>query len=114
MMLVRTVPVEAVEERKRLEADARDTVIVAELEGRRVGSMKVTLTPLVHDMRVETGMTAVKVAEAMMLYACGFVKASGFQEALVLVAESNEAMHRFVEGRSVEEPKSRAYMMAVL
>ena len=60
--------------------------------------MQVSITPLVHDMSLEPGLIARKVAETLFQYASGYVKASGFNEALMLVMDQNPKMQCWLEG----------------
>ncbi len=83
------------------------------LNGVVVGEMTITVLPLVHDMTIGTSLTAYRVADALLTYASGYVKASGFKEALVLVQAHNDSMHRYVQKRAIPEEPARAYMMGV-
>ncbi len=86
---------------------------VAELEGREVGRVSVTVTPLVHDMEIEKGMLQRKIAEALFQYASGYVKASGFNEALVMVGKENIPMQYYVGARVEREAAHDMYLMPV-
>lgn len=87
-------------------------VFVAELEGREVGRVSVTVTPLVHDMEIEPdSMIKRKIAEALFQYASGYVKASGFNEALIMVEKENIPMQYYVGARVKPEKASNMYLM---
>lgn len=75
--------------------------------------MRVTVIPLVHDLTIEPGMLQRTIADALFQYASGYVKASGFKEALVTVAEANAPMQRYVEARAVPEAAAKTYVMGV-
>lgn len=94
--------------------DKGERLIEARIGNQIVGSLRVQVLPLVKDMEVAKSFLAMKIAESLLNYASGFVKASGFNEALVMVAPENAAMQRFVEARSVEEDPAKVYVMGVL
>jgi len=71
---------------------------VASIDGKDVGRLEVSIVPLVHDMTLEPGLVSRKVAEALFQYASGYVKASGFSEALMLVLNDNPRMQCWLEG----------------
>ena len=71
---------------------------VASIDGKDVGRLEVSIVPLVHDMTLEPGLISRKVAEALFQYASGYVKASGFSEALMLVLNENPKMQCWLEG----------------
>lgn len=100
-------------ERTGMDADPDDVVMVAEVGGQLVGFMKVKVIPLVHDMQIDAGLTRLRVADALLHYATGYVKASGFSEALVLVAKDNEVMQGFVGALATKEDESQAYVLGV-
>lgn len=83
------------------------------LGGRVVGEMSITVEPLVHDMTIQGGTLQRKIADALFQYASGYVRASGFSEALVLVSDTNERMQRYVEARATPEEPGKAYLMEV-
>ena len=82
-------------------------------EGRVIGEMRITAMPLVHDMEIKEGFLQHKTAEALFHYASGYVRASGFNQALILVATKNLAMQRYCEMRALPEEASQAYLMEV-
>lgn len=93
--------------------DGQPAVFIAEIDGREVGRVSVTIMPLVHDMEIQGGILQRKIADALLFYAQGKVKASGFKEALLFVANENAAMRRYVETRAIPENPSQIYVMAV-
>ena len=101
------------QERAGLDAEPRDTVILAELGGKRVGFMKIVALPYVHDFRIDAGLVNFRVAEAMLQFAKGYCRASGFSEALALVPDTNLAMQRWMGERAVQEDPGRAYLIEV-
>lgn len=94
-------------------ADGKDTVFRALLGGRTVGEMRVEMLPLVHDLDIQPGMLQRRVAEALFQYASGYVKASGFTEAYVLVGLNNEPMRRWVGERADAEEPCELFIMGV-
>lgn len=88
--------------------------LIAEINGKEVGRMSISAMPLVHDMEIPQSTISRKIADALFHYACGKVKAAGFGEAVVIVENGNESMHRYVKERgAIEEPVSTVYMMEV-
>ncbi len=95
--------------------DGNPTLFIAEFHGREVGRMAITVLPLVHDMEIPTSPIQRKIADALFFYASGKLNAAKFSEAVVIVADGNEAMKQYVESRgAIAEEKSQVYMMAVL
>ena len=103
------------QERAGLDAEPRDTVILAELGGKRVGLMKIVAMPYVHDFRIDAGLVNFRVAELMLQYAQGYCRASGFTEALALVPDSNPEMQQWLllNDRAMPEEPGRAYLIGV-
>ncbi len=93
--------------------DGSPTQIIAEIDGREVGRMSITIMPLVHDMEIPASPIQRKVADALFYYASGKVKAAGFSEALALVAQDNQPMQAYVIARSVREEESSVFVMGV-
>ena len=93
--------------------DGSPCVFIAEINGREVGRMSITVLPLVHDMEIPASPIQRKITDALFFYASGKVKAAGFSEAVVCVANTNEKMQRYVEQRAVKEEDSAVYMMGV-
>lgn len=91
-------------------------MFVACLNGEVVGSMCVTIVPLVHDMEIDKSLMALPIADALYDAAKQKVKEAGFDEAMVLVEEGNLPMQRYVERlRAVkEEPSSTAYHLSTI
>src|SRR5262245_50172470 len=90
-------------------------MFVAELDGKEVGSMCVTILPLVHDMEIQSGLLQLAIADALHEAAKQKVREAGFDEAMVMVEQANLAMRRYVERLCAkEEPPAVAYHMNTL
>jgi ribosomal protein S18 acetylase RimI-like enzyme len=70
-----------------------DTLLVGEIQGQVCGVMAIRMMPLVHDFEC---MGSRRLADAMLHFARGYVRASGLTEATVLVNPDNGAMHRWL------------------
>ena len=89
------------------------TTLIAEIDGREVGRMSITVMPLVHDMEIPVTPIQRKIADALFFYASGQVKAAGFIEALALVGSENFHMQAYVEKRAVREEENRVFVLGV-
>lgn len=87
-------------------------LFIAFIAGKEVGRMQVTIIPLVHDMEIDPNVLALPIADALHDAACQKVSEAGFSEALILVANENLPMRRYVERLNAsEEPPSSAFLM---
>ncbi len=93
--------------------DGKPCVFIAEIDGREVGRMSITVMPLVHDMEIADSPIQRKIADALFFYASGKVKASGFDEALCLVGQDNQRMQAYVMARAVREEENSVFVMGV-
>ena len=92
----------------------RDAIFIAELNGRCAGILGVRLIPFAHTLEVEKTPTARRVAEALMHYAQGYTRASGFKEAMFIVEHSNIAMAEFITAHgAVQEDPGDIYTMSL-
>jgi len=84
----------------------KDSIFVAEIEGRIVGVLAERLIPLVHSFEVDAGSVSRRVADALIQYGSGYTRASGFREVMFLVLPDNVTMATFLEQRGAmkEEP----------
>src|SRR5215471_14009791 len=87
---------------------------VVSVSGRDVGQMQIGIVPIVHDLTVEKSLITRKIVEALFQYAKGFLKASGFDEAMMLVEEENIPMKAWVEEKGFrQEPKAQPYLTEI-
>jgi hypothetical protein len=94
--------------------EEKDSLIVAELEGQVCGVLALRMMPLVHDFNVTPGPIARRIADALLNYAKGYVRASAPIEAVVLVAGDNETMQRWLrEHGAIEEDPGRFFLLEV-
>ncbi len=93
--------------------DGKPCIFVAEIDGREVGRMSITVMPLVHDMEIADSPIQRKIADALFFYASGKVKASGFDEVLCLVGQDNTRMQAYVMARAVREEENSVFVMGV-
>ena len=78
----------------------RDAVVVAELNGQTKGLLACRMVPLLHGLQVSPGMLEHRVVESLFAYMSGYVRASGFAEAVMIVRGDNQAMHRLLESEA--------------
>lgn len=115
LLLPQSVPLPGVMFAADADILPKDTVIAAELDGRTVGLLALRLVTLVHDLTIEPGLLQRKIADGLLNYASGYVRASGPLESMFLVATSNEPMRRWLDdhGATLEDP-AHVYTLEVL
>ena len=87
---------------------------VVSVSGRDVGQMQIGVVPIVHDLTVEKSLITRKIVEALFQYAKGFLKASGFDEAMMLVEDENVPMKAWVEEKGFRrENKAQPYLTEI-
>jgi len=95
-------------------ANGNPMTFVASLDGRDVGQLQICVVPLVHDLTIEKSLVTRKIAEALFQYAKGFLKASGFDEAMMLVDDENVPMKAWIEEKGFRpEPKAQPYLTEI-
>jgi hypothetical protein len=80
-----------------LQVEDGDHKFIAEIDGIIVGSLSVRLVPLAHSLEVKQGMISRRIAEALIHYANGYTRASGFTDGLIAVEAANKRMLAFLE-----------------
>lgn len=93
--------------------ESGERVIEARIGEQIVGSMRVQVLPLVKDLEVANSFLARKIADALVNYVRGFLKASGFNEGMIMVAEGNEPMLRYIEKQATAEEPAKIFLMEV-
>jgi hypothetical protein len=88
-------------------------IFIASLDGIDVGRAEVTIVPVVHDMDITATTLQRKVAEALFQYMSGFVKASGFGEAIAMVEPENLKMQTWLEARAVPASWVKPYTVTI-
>lgn len=94
----------------------KDAIFVAEFEGIVVGVLALRGMPFVHTLEIRPhAMMSQRIAEALLNYGKGYVRASGFQEALFLIEPGNPKMQAFITARgAVQEGPADLFTLQVL
>lgn len=92
----------------------KDSIFVAEIEGRIVGILAERLVPFVHSFEIDGGPVSRRVADALIQYGRGYTRASGFREVIFLVDPDNVRMSTFLEERgAIKEEPADVYALEV-